>query len=125
MTTQDPTSKLRVAIAGGGVAALETLLALRALAPELLEITMIAPNAEFVYRPMTVREPFAYPEASRYAIAPIVADQGARLVTEELAWIDPQKRIAYTASDAQVEYDALVLALGARARPRYEHTITI
>jgi sulfide:quinone oxidoreductase len=125
MTTQDPTSKLRVAIAGGGVAALETLLALRALAPELLEITMIAPNAEFVYRPMTVREPFSYPEASRYAIAPIVADQGARLVAEELAWIDPQKRIAYTASDAQVEYDALVLALGARARPRYEHAITI
>jgi sulfide:quinone oxidoreductase len=125
MSSPDPTSKLRVAIAGGGVAALETLLALRALAPELLEITMIAPNAEFVYRPMTVREPFAYPEASRYAIAPIVADLGARLVAEELARVDPQKRIAYTASDAQVEYDALVLALGARARPRYEHAITV
>jgi sulfide:quinone oxidoreductase len=125
MSSPDPTSKLRVAIAGGGVAALETLLALRALAPELLEIMLIAPNAEFVYRPMTVREPFSYPEASRYAIAPIVAGQGARLVAEELAWIDPQKRIAYTASDAQVEYDALVLALGARARPRYEHAITI
>jgi sulfide:quinone oxidoreductase len=125
MSTQDPTSKLRVAIAGGGVAALETLLALRALAPELLEITMIAPNAEFVYRPMTVREPFAYPEASRYALAPIAAAAGAKLLAEELAWIDPQKRIAYTASDAQVEYDALVLALGARARPRYEHAITI
>ncbi len=125
MTTQDPSSKLRVAIAGGGVAALETLLALRALAPDLTEITMIAPNAEFVYRPMTVREPFAYPEASRYALAPIAADQGARLVAEELAWIDPQQRIAYTASNAQVEYDALVLALGARARPRYEHAITV
>ena len=125
MTTQDPSSKLRVAIAGGGVAALETLLALRALAPELTEITMIAPNAEFVYRPMTVREPFAYPEASRYALAPIAADHGARLVAEELAWIDPQQRIAYTASNAQVEYDALVLALGARAQPRYEHAITV
>jgi sulfide:quinone oxidoreductase len=125
MTTQDPTPKLRVAIAGGGVAALETLLALRALAPELLEITMIAPNAEFVYRPMTVREPFAYPEANRYALAPIVAEAGAKLVAEELAWIDPDKRIAYTASDAPIDYDALVLALGARARPRYEHAITI
>jgi sulfide:quinone oxidoreductase len=125
MSSPDPTAKLRVAIAGGGVAALETLLALRALAPELVEITMIAPNAEFVYRPMTVREPFAYPEANRYALAPIVAAAGARLVAEELARVDPQKRIAYTASDAQVEYDALVLALGARARPRYEHAITV
>ena len=125
MTTQDPTAKLRVAIAGGGVAALETLLALRALAPEQTEITMIAPNAEFVYRPMTVREPFAYPQASRYALAPIVAEAGAKLVAEELAWVDPLKRIAYTSSDAQIEYDALVLALGARARPRYEHAITV
>jgi len=125
MTTQDPTSKLRVAIAGGGVAGLETLLALRALAPEQTEITMIAPNAEFVYRPMTVREPFSYPQASRYAIAPIVAEAGAELVTEELARVDPQTRIAYTSSDTQIGYDALVLALGARARPRYEHAITV
>src|SRR5271170_7942820 len=102
MTIQDPTSKLRVAIAGGGVAALETLLALRALAPEQVEITMIAPNAEFVYRPMTVREPFAYPEANRYALAPIVAEAGAELLVEELAWIEPEKRIAYTASDAPI-----------------------
>ncbi|MGD0455391.1 MAG: hypothetical protein ABSB69_17530, partial [Solirubrobacteraceae bacterium] len=65
MTTQDSTSKLRVLIAGGGVAALEALLALRALAPEQTEITVLAPNAEFVYRPMAVREPFSYPQANR------------------------------------------------------------
>jgi sulfide:quinone oxidoreductase len=125
MTTQDSTSKLRVLIAGGGVAALEALLALRALAPEQAEITLLAPNTEFVYRPMTVREPFAYPQANRYALAPIVAEAGAELVAEELAWVDPQKRIAHTASDTEIHYDELVLALGARARPRYEHAITI
>jgi sulfide:quinone oxidoreductase len=125
MTTQDSTSKLRVLIAGGGVAALEALLALRALAPEQTEITLLAPNTEFVYRPMTVREPFAYPQANRYALAPIVAEAGAELIAEELAWVDPQKRIAHTASDAEIHYDELVLALGARARPRYEHAITV
>jgi sulfide:quinone oxidoreductase len=125
MTTQDSTSKLRVLIAGGGVAALEALLALRALAPEQTEITLLAPNSEFVYRPMTVREPFAYPQANRYALAPIVAEAGAELIAEELAWVDPQKRIAHTASDAEIHYDELVLALGARARPRYEHAITV
>jgi sulfide:quinone oxidoreductase len=125
MTTEEPTSKLRVLVAGGGVAALEALLALRALAPEQTEITVLAPNAEFVYRPMTVREPFAYPEANRYAIAPIVADAGAELIAEELAWVDSEKRLAHTSSDREIPYDALVLALGARARPRYEHAITI
>jgi sulfide:quinone oxidoreductase len=126
MTTQDSSHpKLRVLIAGGGVAALETLLALRALAPEQVEVTVLAPNAELVYRPMTVREPFSYAQANRYAIAPIVAGAGAELIAEELAWVDPQQQIAHTSSEQQLGYDALVLALGARARPRYEHAITI
>jgi sulfide:quinone oxidoreductase len=78
-----------------------------------------------VYRPMTVREPFSYPQASRYPLAPIVRDAGAELVADELAWVDPAKRIAHTASDAELEYDALVLALGARIRTRYTHALTI
>jgi hypothetical protein len=52
--------KLSVVIAGGGVAALETALALADLAPDRTDVTVIAPNIEFVYRPMIVREPFAY-----------------------------------------------------------------
>ena len=125
MATQGSPAKLRVVIAGGGVAALETLLALRALAPEETAITVIAPNPEFVYRPMTVREPFAYPQAHRYPLAPIVREAGAALVVDELAWVDAEKRIAHTSADAEIEYEALVLALGAHARPRYEHAITI
>ncbi len=125
MTIQGSPSKLRVMIAGGGVAALETMLALRALAPDLTATTVIAPNPEFVYRPMTVREPFSYPQAQRYPLAPIVRDAGAELVVDELAWVDPAKRIAHTSSDTEIEYDALVLALGARIHPRDEHAITI
>jgi sulfide:quinone oxidoreductase len=125
MTTQGPSSKLRVLIAGGGVAALETLLALQALAPEQTEMTVLAPNAEFVYRPMTVREPFAYPAAERYELAPIVADTDGKLVVDELGRVDPARRIAHTSKGAEIEYDVLVLALGARIHPRYAHAITI
>jgi sulfide:quinone oxidoreductase len=125
MTTQGPSKKLRVLIAGGGVAALETLLALQALAPEQTETTILAPNPEFVYRPMAVREPFSYPAAQRYSLAPIVKATGAKLVVAELGWVDPAKRIAHTSVGAEFEYDALVLALGARIHPRYAHAITI
>jgi sulfide:quinone oxidoreductase len=125
MTAQGPSSKLRVLIAGGGVAALETLLALQALAPEQTETTVLAPNVEFVYRPMTVREPFAYPAAQRYELAPIVNDAGAKLVVDELGWVEPGKRIAHTSDGAEIEYDALVLALGARICSRYAHALTI
>ncbi len=66
-------------IAGGGVAALETALALADLASDRTDVTVIAPNTEFVYRPMVVREPFAYTSAHRYPLAPIVHDAGATL----------------------------------------------
>ncbi len=125
MTATPNPKKLRVVIAGGGVAALEAALALAHLAPELTDVTLIAPNPEFVYRPMTVREPFAYDQAGRYPLAPIVDDAGAELLVDELAWVDPARQIAHTEAGEEIAYDALMLALGAKARPRYEHAVTI
>ena len=117
--------KLRVLIVGGGVAALEGALALGDLAPDHTDVTVIAPNDEFVYRPMTVREPFAYGAARRYPLAPIVRGAGAKLLTGELAWVDPNKRTIHTKTDESLEYDALMLALGAKAVHRYTHALTI
>jgi sulfide:quinone oxidoreductase len=111
-----PTEKLRVIIVGGGVAALETALALSELAPDHADVTVIAPNTEFIYRPMAVREPFAYGPAHRYPLAPIVHDAGAKLLSDTLAWVDPAGQFVHTEAGEQIEYDALVLALGAAQR---------
>ena len=51
-------SRPRVLIAGGGVAGLETLLALRALAADRVDITILAPELKFVNRSMAVDQPF-------------------------------------------------------------------
>jgi sulfide:quinone oxidoreductase len=117
--------KLRVVIVGGGVAALEAALALADLAGDRTEVTVIAPNSEFVYRPMVVREPFAYARARRYPLAPIVSDAGATLLHGELAWIDRAKQTLHTQADEEVVYDELILALGARVTKRYEHALLI
>ena len=117
--------KLRVMVAGGGVAALETVLALADLAPDQTDVTVLAPGSEFVYRPMTVREPFAYGQARRYPLAPIVAGGGAKLLSDELVLVDPANRAVHTRGHGPVEYDALMLALGARANKRYTHALTI
>ena len=64
---------LKVVVAGGGVAGLEVLLALRHLAGNRIERTLLTPEEEFVYRPMSVAEPFACGHAQRHrldAIAP-------------------------------------------------------
>ncbi len=117
--------KLRVIIAGGGVAALETVLALGDLAADRTDVTVLAPNTEFVYRPMTVREPFAYGPAHRYPLAPIIRDAGAKLLADELVWVDPIKQTIHTKGGDSIEYDALMLALGAKASQRYTHALTI
>src|SRR5689334_6993441 len=117
--------KLQVLVAGGGVAALETVLALRELAPARVSTTVLAPNSELVYRPMSVREPFAHVAAARYPLAPMLADLGAELIADELAWVDPERRVVRTRAAAELEFDALVLALGARPYVRYRHAVTI
>jgi sulfide:quinone oxidoreductase len=117
--------KLRVLVVGGGVAALETVLALHDLAGDRVAVTVLAPNEQFVYRPLTVREPFAYAPAARYPLGPILADVGAELVAGKLGWVDPEKQLVHTDDGQPVEYDALVLALGAKLYPRYKHAVTI
>jgi sulfide:quinone oxidoreductase len=121
----DATEKLRVLIAGGGVAALETALALGDLAPDRTAVTVVAPNSEFFYRPMAVREPFAYGPAERYKLASIVGDAGARLVHGELASVDAAKQTVQIKAGESLGYGALLLAVGARAEPHYEHALTI
>jgi sulfide:quinone oxidoreductase len=117
--------RFRLVIAGGGVAALETALALADLAPGRADVTVVAPNTEFIYRPMAVREPFAYASARRYPLAPIVRDAEAKLVTDELGWVEPHAQRIHTRGHETIEYDALMLALGAKAVPRYSHALTI
>ena len=109
-----PSEKLRVLVAGGGVAAIEAILALYELAGDRVSVSVLAPNSEFVYRPMTVREPFAYSQARRYELAPIVRHAGAELIEGELGWVDRDAQVVHTADDRELPYDALLLALGAR-----------
>jgi sulfide:quinone oxidoreductase len=114
-----------VLIVGGGVAGLEAALALRHLSDDRIRTTMIAPNSEFVYRPMTVREPFGYAEAQRYPLAAIAQDAGVELKSDSFKWLDRDRRVVHTKAGDEVSYDALLLALGARLYPRYKHAITI
>jgi sulfide:quinone oxidoreductase len=126
MTETSPsTERFNVLIAGGGVAALEAALALRELGGERFELTLLAPEADFVYRPMAVREPFAYGAPARHSLAAIADDLGARLVTERFASLDAAGRRARTESGSDLPYDALLLAMGARPHARYPHAVTI
>jgi len=120
-----PPEQFNVVIAGGGVAALEAALALRKLGGERIATTILAPDPDFVYRPMTVREPFGYASARHYPLDRIAADIGAELRSDSFKWLDAESRSVHTELGAELRYDALLLALGARQYRRYEHALTI
>jgi sulfide:quinone oxidoreductase len=117
-------SDFRVVICGGGIAAGEGLLRLRRLAGDSVDIELIAPNEELVYRPMAVREPFAFGPARRYPLRRIAQDCAADWTQDSLAWVDPDAQVVHTGEGKRVEYDALLIAVGARHVEAYEHVAT-
>ena len=122
MTLRD---RMHVVIGGGGVAALETLLAVRALAGHLVDITVISPAREFVYRPVTVAEAFDRAQARVYDLAEILADQGGgELIGDTLAGVEARSRIVVTGSGRRISFDALVVATGAEPRAPFPGAFT-
>ncbi|MEO6859886.1 MAG: hypothetical protein ABI323_15110 [Solirubrobacteraceae bacterium] len=94
--TSSNSHSFRVLIVGSGVAALEAALALRELAGERISTTLLAPEPEFIYRPMRVREPFAYSAARHYSLETIARDIGVALKQDAFNWLDPVSRIVHT-----------------------------
>ena len=105
-----------VLIAGAGVAALEAALALRALAADLVEVELVAPEAEFTYRPLAVAEPFLVGEVRRFPLERLVGAAGARLRRGTVTQVDPEEKVVTSDDGRRLEFDAFVLALGARPR---------
>jgi len=105
-----------VVIAGAGVAALEAVLALRALAGELVSVELVAPDTEFTYRPLAVAEPFRSGEVRRFPLPPLVATAGAELRRERVVGVDADNKTLELAGGGQRGFDAFVLALGALPR---------
>ena len=115
---------LEVLIVGGGVAGLETVIALRALAGSRVRITLLTPDTEFVYRAMSVAEPFGAGSAKRHSLEQIARDFDVELITDELARVAASLGLVFTRGGLELAYDALVLATGARPRPAWDHVLT-
>jgi sulfide:quinone oxidoreductase len=122
---QPPSPALpHVVIAGGGVAALEALIALHELARDRLHVTLLAPGHDFVCRPMAVAEPFCLGRAERHRLAGIAHDFGAAVVHDALAGVDTAARTVTGSSGVTLPYDSLLVATGARPEIAYRHAIT-
>ncbi len=110
--------KCHVLIVGGGVAGLETLLALHALAGDRVQITIVAPELKFINRSMAVAQPFHPKRVRGVRMQDITTEVGARWHHGRLDRVEHDRRRAITTAGDELPYDLLVLALG--AHPEHE-----
>jgi sulfide:quinone oxidoreductase len=125
MTAAGSSTSRRVLIVGGGVAGLEALLALRALAGDRVTLTVVPKDDRFVDRPMTVAEPFRSGAVARHSLAEIAAECGAEFIHATVAAVDASERRITCAPGPELGFDTLILAPGARASAPVSDAITV
>src|SRR3954469_24786063 len=117
----DSANPMHVVVAGGGVAGLEAVMALRDIAGDRVRITLVAPAEEFLYRPLSVAEPFALGPAQRVALAEFARQHDAELCADAIESVVPDAHNAFLGRGGELGYDKLLVAVGARRVPAYEH----
>jgi sulfide:quinone oxidoreductase len=120
-----PSHKPHVLIAGGGIAGLEALMAVRDLAGGRAAITLVAPEPDFVYKPLIVEEPFSWQPAEQHALGPIAEQFDAEFVHQGVAEVRSGEHSAGLADGSEVGYDKLVLCIGARPRHAFPGAVPL
>ena len=109
-------SRPRLVVAGGGVGGLEAVLALRSLAGDLPTVELVCPEREFVYRAMSVAEPFGFAAAPALDLERLERRLNIRHHSDTLVEVEPERKIARLGSGEEIPYKALISALGAQPR---------
>jgi sulfide:quinone oxidoreductase len=112
---------VRVLVAGGGVAALETLIGLHQVARDRVALTLLAPDKELVYRPLATGDPFAMGAVRRYDLAQLAKHLDARRHVSGLGQVDPERRVAKAVDGTELGYDVLMVAIGAVVVAPFAH----
>jgi sulfide:quinone oxidoreductase len=122
MPTRTPSqpSLPRVVIAGGGVAGIETLLALRALAADRVDITILAPELMFINASMAAYQPFGPKRSRGIRLQDTAGELGARWYHGALDRVEPENQRVVAKDGVELPYEILVLALGAHPEREWQ-----
>lgn len=113
-----------ILVAGGGVAAIEAVAALRALTGPRLRISVLAPDDELVPRPASVASPFGFGPPNPLPFAAIQRHAPFQLLRGRLARVEPDEHVVIDDVGEPIAYDRLLIAVGARPQPAIDGAIT-
>jgi sulfide:quinone oxidoreductase len=116
--------RLRIVVAGGGVAGVELALALHHLAAELVHVTIVSPDPSFQCTALRTAQPFSADHMRRYALRDLADELGAELVIDSVSAVEADRHAALLSGGDLVHYDCLVLATGGRHRQAFSRALT-
>src|SRR5690348_3945676 len=106
----DSNTPLHVAIAGAGVAALETALALQALGADWVRVERMEPEQECTCRPLAVAEAVRADQVRRFPLGALVKAAGAALRGGAVAGVAADEKQIRLDDCGTLDYAAFVLA---------------
>lgn len=103
----------RLVIVGGGVAALEAMLALHELAGERVEIELHTPERKFAYRPLLVGKPFAAGKVIEFDLDELARPASVAFYRDSVVAVEADHRRIVVHDGERVSYDYLLFCPGA------------
>ena len=94
------------------------------LAGDRASLTLVAPQPDFLYKPLLVEEPFDLGPAERHELAPLAAKKGAQFVQRAVSAVRPEEHIVELDDGSTLDYDYLVVCAGGRFKPALEGATT-
>jgi sulfide:quinone oxidoreductase len=116
--------RAQVLVAGAGIAGVEAALALRAFAGTAAHVHLIDPAHRFRVPATATGRAFGLASEIDHALAEVAARAGATLTHGRLASVDPGRRLVMLSGGRLLTYDALIVAVGARAEPSVPGALT-
>jgi sulfide:quinone oxidoreductase len=123
MTSTVRIDSRRVVIAGAGIAALETVLALRALTGAQTSVTLIAPEPDFTVQLPGNAQPDAQGHLSDLDLGRFMSDHDGHFRRTAVLSIDSESRTVHCVSGPDQPYDSLIIAVGASSRPAFRYAL--
>ncbi len=108
--------RFRVLVAGGGVAALEAVLALHDLNDGSVDVQLLCPDSSFRIRALSVAQPFGSEAPRELDLEAFCRAHGVTLLKGAVAEVWGEQQRVLTDDGDEHFYDALLLAIGARQR---------